>query len=238
MISVCMATFNGGKYVREQIESILPQLDISDELIISDDGSSDGTLPEIKKIGDGRIKLYNNGGKHGFVGNFENALLHSKGDVIFLCDQDDVWAENKVQVSLSYLELYDLIVHDAEIIDGDGRKKGFSYYSIMHKGTGFFMNFWKTRFLGCCMAFRRCVMEYFLPIPEKVIAHDYWIGMLSLTKFNVKFVPDVLILYRRHGENFSPSGGKSTHSLFFKLFTKRAVLIFEIVKRKMFLINR
>ena len=77
MVSVCLATFNGEKYIREQIDSILPQLSSEDELIISDDGSSDNTLAIIKTYNDSRIVLFKNEGYHGYVGNFENALLHS-----------------------------------------------------------------------------------------------------------------------------------------------------------------
>ena len=90
MISVCIATFNGGKYIREQIMSVLPQLNEKDEIIISDDGSTDDTIYILESLHDQRIKIYVNEREHGFIWNFENALMKSSGDIIFLCDQDDV----------------------------------------------------------------------------------------------------------------------------------------------------
>lgn len=231
MISVCMATYNGEKFIREQIESILSQLGTNDELIISDDGSTDDTIKIINSICDPRIKLFHNQGRCGFVGNFENALRNAQNDYIFLSDQDDIWKKDKVKIVLQALEDYDLIVHDAEIIDGDGNPLGMNYYSIMHHYTNFFMNLWKTRWLGCCMAFRKEVLFYCLPFPSNIVAHDYWIGMLGMLKFQYCFLNDVLICYRRHGGNVSPSGEKSNYSLFYKLFTKRMNLLISLIKR-------
>ena len=115
-VSVAMATYNGEKYIQEQIDSILKNLEKKDELIISDDGSNDGTIEIIKKNikKDNRIKLIN-GPKRGVIKNFENALLNCNGDYIFLSDQDDIWLPNKVKTVMSYFEQDDkliAIVHD------------------------------------------------------------------------------------------------------------------------------
>lgn len=225
MISVCMATYNGGKYIKEQIDSILPQLGSDDELVVSDDGSKDNTCSIIESYHDERIKLLYNQGKHGFVGNFENALKQCKGDCIFLSDQDDFWKPNKVKTVMKRLKDYSLVIHDAEIVDGEGNFMGHTYYDGMHHSSSFLMNLWKTRWLGCCMAFRREVLDYCLPFPEKIEGHDYWIGMMGMLKFKYFFMPDVLMCYRRHGGNVSPSGEKSPNSLFYKLFVKRWYLL-------------
>ena len=92
-----MATYNGSRYIKEQIDSILSQLSALDELIISDDHSTDSTYKIIKSYNDNRIKFYLNELEKGVTHNFENALLHSKGDTIFLADQDDVWNKEKIQ---------------------------------------------------------------------------------------------------------------------------------------------
>lgn len=225
MVSVCMATYNGQKYIREQIDSILCQLSDQDEVIVSDDGSKDKTIDIIKSYNDDRIKIFINKGKHGFVGNFENSLRHASGDYIFLCDQDDYWKPNKVEVVLKALEKYDLVIHNAELVDGQGKSLGKTYYDTLHHKTGFLANLYKTRWLGCCMEFRKEVRDYCLPIPEKLTGHDYWIGMLGMLRFRYKFMDDVLMCYRRHGDNVSPSGEKSNHSLWYKLVTKRWNLI-------------
>lgn len=225
MVSVCMATYNGQKYIREQIDSILCQLSDQDEVIVSDDGSKDKTIDIIKSYNDDRIKIFINKGKHGFVGNFENSLRHASGDYIFLCDQDDYWKPNKVEVVLKALKKYDLVIHNAELVDGQGKSLGKTYYDCLHHNTGFLANLYKTRWLGCCMAFTKEVKDYCLPFPPKITGHDYWIGMLGMLRFKYSFLDDVLMCYRRHGDNLSPSSEKSDHSLWYKLVTKRWNLI-------------
>ena len=230
-ISVCMATFNGGRFIREQVMSILPQLGEDDEIIVSDDGSSDETINILNSFQDRRIKIIVNKGRHGVVPNFENALKYSSGDYIFLSDQDDVWKTNKVEVILKQMRQYDLVVHDAEMIDGEGHSLGKTYYSTMHHKKDFLSNLWKTRWLGCCMAFRREVLKFCLPFPSNIVAHDYWIGMLGMLKFRYRFFNDILICYRRHGNNTSPSGEKSANSMFYKLVTKRMNMLVALVNR-------
>lgn len=234
MISVCIASYNGEKYIEKQIQSILCQLGKDDEIIVSDDGSKDGTLQIIANFNDDRIKIYNNENRHGYVGNFENALSKSKGEYIFLSDQDDIWKVNKVSTILNLLNKCDLVVHDAELIGGNDESLNKTYYSIMHNKTNFWMNFWKTRFLGCCMAFTARLKEDCLPFPKEIVAHDYWIGMYALTRYQVEFISDILISYRRHDSNVSSSSGKSNTSICYKLFIKRMSLIYAICKKCMY----
>nr|AIA84980.1 Glycos_transf_2 [uncultured Leptotrichia sp.] len=97
MISVCMATYNGSSFIKAQLESILFQLNTNDEVVISDDGSSDDTLSIIEAFNDPRIRLIEGPKIHSVAHNFEYAIRHSRGDIIFLSDQDDVWLNNKKQ---------------------------------------------------------------------------------------------------------------------------------------------
>lgn len=232
MISVCMATYNGEKYIKQQVESILCQLSANDEIIVSDDGSKDDTLGIIKSLNDPRIHIYINEGKHGFVGNFNNAFLHAKGDYIFLSDQDDYWLPGKVKTVMGYLTNgIDLVTHNADLVDGEGRYLGSDYFSHLHSKTGFWANMWKTRFLGCCMCFNRKVLDKCMPMPKHIVAHDYWIGMMALKHFNVKFIDDKLLCYRRHGGNVSPSSEKSNESWWYRIVEKRGYLLWKIMFR-------
>lgn len=103
MVSVCLATYNGEKYIRQQIESILPQLSAADEIVVSDDESTDQTVPILESFNDSRIHIYIHKRRNEKVvwdyatHNFENALSHAKGDYIFLSDQDDVFLPEKSQ---------------------------------------------------------------------------------------------------------------------------------------------
>ena len=96
MISVCIATYNGGKTIHTQLASILSQLGENDEVVISDDHSTDNTLDIIRAFNSPIVRIVEGPVKGSPIPNFENALQHSKGDIIFLADQDDKWVENKV----------------------------------------------------------------------------------------------------------------------------------------------
>ena len=100
-VSVCIPTYNGAKYIKEQLDSILSQLGESDEVIISDDSSSDATLDIIKALNDSRIVILEGGKFRSPIFNVENAMKHSSGSFIFLSDQDDVWLPNKIDLTLT-----------------------------------------------------------------------------------------------------------------------------------------
>ncbi len=230
MLSVCMATYNGGRFLHEQLESILSQLEENDELIISDDGSTDNTVSIVESFHDPRIRLLFNE-KHGVNNNFENALSHSKGDIICLSDQDDVWRKRKVEFVKKTLQNYDLLVHNAEIVDSNGKSMGYDYFSLMPKSVGFWGNLWKSRFLGCCMAFNRKLLNDALPFPKHAVGHDYWIGMLGAAKYNVLFDKQIFLSYRRHGDNTSTSAEPSDTSWYYRVFEKRLGILCCVASR-------
>ncbi len=230
-ISVCIATFNGERFIREQMMSVLTQLSEEDEIVVSDDGSTDGTIAILESFHDPRIKIFVNEGKHGFIWNFENALKHSSGVFVFLCDQDDVWRQDKVKVVMQALEKHEVVLHDAELMDRDGIKKGKLYSDGLHQRKGFWSNLWKTRWLGCCMAFRRNVLEFALPFPHHIVGHDGWISAVGLARFDYYYLPDVLMWYRRHGDNASTASEKSNHSWYYMLIRKRLWLLVEVTRR-------
>ena len=230
MISVCLAAYNGEKYLREQLDSILCQLSETDELIISDDGSKDRTIEIINSYNDKRIYLFKNQDRHGVVPNFENALSKANGDYIFLSDQDDVWLEGKIEKSLEYLKEYDLVIHNANVNYQDGFHSDTDYYTIRNSGAGYMKNLWKNTYLGCCMAFKKKVLSYTLPFPKNILWHDMWIALMVELKGNTKFIDGIYLNYRRHGDNASASSEKSTFSKWFQ-FKYRMVILYNTLKR-------
>lgn len=219
MISVCIATYNGGKFVKEQIESILPQLHRDDEIIVSDDNSTDDTINIIKSVGDERIRIVKNENERGYTSNFENALNNSIGDYIFLCDQDDVWKQNKVEYCMKQLLFYDFIVSDADIINENGDVIGSSFYEkrkVYHSLIG---NIIKFGYLGCCMAFRRRILNKALPFPSnhKFCTHDNWLFIVAHTYYKIYISNEKLILYRRYLGNTSTGGFCNNTSVAFKI---------------------
>ena len=232
MISVCMATYNGEKYLREQVDSILAQLDSDDELIVSDDGSTDSTIEILKSYGDPRIKIFNNSTDHGVNGNFENALRHASGEYIFLSDQDDVWLPGKAQACVEALNDCACIVHDAIVVDGKLNATAPSFFAERKSGPGFWKNLYKNSYLGCCMAFRREVLEHALPYPKSLpIFQEGWIAMLAELNGTVKFIPFKGILFRRHDSNTSCTARKSSKS-FLQMLSYRLKLLRLIAQRQ------
>lgn len=206
MISVCMATYNGEKYIQEQLQSILKQLSLEDEVIISDDGSTDHTIDIIQEVsrGCGNVRVISGPGK-GVVRNFENAISQAQGDVIFLSDQDDIWEDGKVETVLGSFRVPDclVVVHDASIVDKDGKELSPSFFLQRGSKPGLINNIIKNSYIGCCMAFRRSMCSVILPFPERIEMHDWWIGLVSELGGHSVFIPERLIKYRRHGENVS-----------------------------------
>ena len=203
-VSVAMATYNGEKYIKEQIETILNNLDDKDELVISDDGSSDMTIEIINKINDKRIKLLE-GPRKGLKKNFENAIKNTTGDVIFLSDQDDIWMENKVEKVLECFNNnnYILIQHDAVVV-GENDKVIYESFAEHRKvKTGVIKNLIKNSYHGCCIAFRKELIKEILPIPDNVYLHDEWIGIVAELNGKTYFLDEKLIKYRRQSENTS-----------------------------------
>ena len=203
MISVAMATYNGEIYIKQQIESILKQLNDDDELIISDDFSNDKTLEIIYSYKSPYIKLYKNTFKKGTIGNFENAINSCVGDIIVFSDQDDIWNQDKIKIIRYYFEETncDVLVNNAVIINDSGKQIANSLYEYRHSGTGIFKNIFKNTYVGCCMAFRSTFKPIILPFPNNIPMHDVWIGILGEMFGKVRFIEDKLTYYRRHGNN-------------------------------------
>ncbi|MBR3289830.1 MAG: glycosyltransferase family 2 protein [Clostridia bacterium] len=204
--SVAMATYNGGAYIREQLDSVRAQLDPDDEIIVSDDGSTDDTraIVEALSANDPRIRL-TDGPQQGLIRNFEHALSLCRGEIIFLSDQDDVWLPGKVETCTAALSSPDvwLVLHDAHIVDAEQNRLHESFFEWRGVREGTLRNLIKNSFIGCCMAFRRELLDIALPFPDGIPMHDQWLGMLAMKYGEVVFLKKPLLDYRRHGGNAS-----------------------------------
>lgn len=228
--SVVMAAYNGGKYIKEQIDSILKNLDINDELIISDDGSTDETLNIINIIAskDSRVRVIK-GPHKGIKDNFENAIKVSTGDYIFISDQDDIWMENKTSIIKKEFENnlnINVIVHDNIVVDSDMNVVYNSLFEYRKSGKGILKNIYKNTYIGCCMAMRGTFKDKILPFPKNIHMHDQWIGIISDLYKSTLFINDKLIYYRRHGKNNS----SFKNYPFLTMLKHRMVFIFNLLK--------
>lgn len=228
-ISVAMAVFNGEKYLKDQISSILVQLKENDELVISVDESSDNSLEILKQLSkeDNRIKLIK-GPNSGVIKNFKNAILNCRGDYIFLSDQDDLWVKDKISKVKDVLknENVDLILHDAKVADKDLNVIYDSFFKLRKSKPGILKNIFKNSYIGCCMAFKSELKEKILPFPENIPMHDQWIGLIAEKYGKVKFLKEPLIIYRRHGQNNT----ELYHSSFKNMIKWRINIIKNLIK--------
>lgn len=208
-ISVCIATYNGEKYISKQLSSILLQLKESDEVIISDDHSTDLTKSIINSFNDKRIKFFKNNLEKGPVKNFENAISKATGEIIFLSDQDDIWRSDKVAVILNFFKnnpTYTCVFSNAAIVNKDGVEVAQNAF-IKEPNLKLLKMLVKNNFLGCTMAFKTNIK--ILPFRPKLPMHDWYIGLKHLQKGKVGFINENLIFYRRHGENVT-TGNRSS----------------------------
>ena len=227
-VSVAMATYNGEKYIKEQINSILKNLGQDDELVISDDGSKDNTIRIIQEYQkeDSRVKLFE-GPKKGVKQNFANAIEKSNGEYIFLADQDDVWNDNKVKEVLKVFEEkgVTLVIHNCEIVNENLEKTDKTFFEFRNSGKGIIKNIWKNTYIGCCIAFRASMKDKILPIPNDIEMHDQWIGIINEKYGKSYFLDECLIKYRRHGDNVS----KMKHYGLGKMIRNRAVFLYRFI---------
>lgn len=212
MVSVVMAAYNGEKYIREQLLSVLKQLSENDEVIISDDNPYTGTYEAVKGFieSDGRIRYIKGPGK-GVIKNFENAISAAEGDYIFLCDQDDVWLDGKVSAVCEELKKGAVVVmHDAIVTDENLNPVKQSFFEAMGSGTGIVKNIIKNTYIGCCMAFSKSLKPFILPFPDDLPMHDQWIGLAGEKAGRAALIKEPLIYYRRHSG--AVTGGRTSFS--------------------------
>jgi glycosyltransferase involved in cell wall biosynthesis len=201
-ISVAMATYNGEKYLQEQMESILSQTMMPHEIIICDDVSNDSTvtiLHRYKTTYPGLIKVFENKERLGFIKNFEKAINLCSGDYIVLSDQDDVWLPGKIETL--YQNIGDnLLIHSRyTLIDSAGKEIGASrYYNKLNET--FFELIWENTVTGCTAMFHKSILSFFSAFPD-YIPHDYWLALVAGYNNALGYTNIPLVKYRRHETN-------------------------------------
>jgi glycosyltransferase involved in cell wall biosynthesis len=231
-ISVCIATYNGNQYIRQQLDSILSQLSSSDEVIICDDCSSDNTVSIIRSINDPRIQIYLNTVNIGYAKNFQKCLQKCSGQYIFLADQDDVWLSSKVQICLELLSTHIFVVSDCTVVDHSLTLLHASHAQLTGAKRGFIRNLLRSRYVGACFAFRRSFLDLVLPFPRisSLCPHDYWLILVAEYLQLVHFHPSPLIFYRRHSSNTSNGGISSARPLHLTI-SQRVYSLFHLLLR-------
>jgi glycosyltransferase involved in cell wall biosynthesis len=216
-ISIAMCTYNGADFLPAQLQSIITQSRPPDEIVICDDGSTDGTravLETFKKESSIPITLHINDRNLGSVKNFERSITLCTGDVIALSDQDDVWRSDKLHLFESVLNKSPsagIIFSDAEIVDEhlnplDRRmwdEVGFDAHrrKLVRTGRALEVLIHGWTVTGATMAFRTNFVKLSLPIPDEIaMIHDGWIALTIAAVADVVAVDETLIKYRQHAQ--------------------------------------
>lgn len=236
-VSVVMATYNGERYLKEQIASVLSELQPGDELIVVDDASQDGTSGLLATVAWPTLHIVKNPCNVGVLRTFERGLMLARGDVVFLCDQDDIWLPGKRAAFVSAFAADTrtlVVVSDAQLIDASGAMSAPSFMATRGGFKGDLIStVVRNRYLGCAMALRREVLTAALPIPRFVPMHDMWLGAVACVAGRVHYIASPFLQYRRHGSNVSPS----TRQGWLKMLRWRGELMLALVLRSFQMIS-
>ena len=212
-VDILLATYNGEKYIKEQIESILNQTYKNIQIIISDDCSKDGTRQILKEYEkNDKIKVFYQEENLGYVKNFEFLLKQVESNLYMLSDQDDVWKKEKVEKSVEKIESekLDLVFGDLEVVDENLNTLYKSYNRYMHliHKIKKYQKDYRLQYLyncmtGCTIISRKNWIDKVLPFPtnSKYMIHDYWLGLVIALNGKVGYIEEPYILYRQHGKN-------------------------------------
>ena len=212
-VDILLATYNGEKYIKEQVESILNQTYENIQIIISDDCSTDKTRQVLKEYENNeKIKIFYQEKNLGYVKNFEFLLKQVESNLYMLSDQDDVWKKEKVEKSVEKIEneKLDLVFGDLEVVDENLNTLYKSYNRYMHliHKIKKYQKDYRLQYLyncmtGCTIISRKNWIDKVLPFPtnSKYMIHDYWLGLVIALNGKVGYIEEPYILYRQHGKN-------------------------------------
>lgn len=211
--SVVLATYQGEEFIGEQLDSILAQIGPNDEIVISDDASTDETLGIVRRRNDPRILIIVNNERVGYVMNFQRALDRARGQYIFFSDQDDIWLPGKMAAMHTALGLVGFAASDAVVVNDSLEPMHESFFAL--RGATRFTwcaIFLKPCIIGATMCCRRDYLKSLLPLPAG-IPHDFWLSLNAAWDHQLKAILVPMILYRRHLAAHSPTATRRTREL-------------------------
>lgn len=210
-VSVAMATYNGERFIKEQIDSILCQTIKPSEIVICDDCSTDNTWNILQQYAgmDSRFRIYRNDQNLGFCKNFEKAISLCKGDYIALSDQDDIWTENHIGLLLNGIGNKIMTCGNALLVDENGHSMGVELQKLekfdripvddLRKLQS--VLFFRNPYQGASMLFKKELIQHALPFPKGVTFHDRWLAMVACVSGGINYTDSIVLYYRRTHEN-------------------------------------
>lgn len=235
-VSVCMATYNGARYLPAQLASILAQLGADDEVVVVDDASTDDTLAVLRAVGDARIGVHLNSRNLGYVQTFGRALSLARHEVVFLCDQDDVWLPGRVQRMLGAMADSGacVVASNSAYVDSDGsailhpchRLKAADSTHHLANIAGIFAG--RRGYFGCAMAARRAVLAVALPMPPYVESHDLWLAKVGNAAGSMVHLEDNTLARRIHATNVTDPNRPLWRKLWSRIVFLRSIVLIAL----------
>jgi glycosyltransferase involved in cell wall biosynthesis len=212
LVSICMAVFNGEKYLSLQLESLINQSYSNMEIIIVNDCSDDGTDRILKNFSEKHdfIKVYKNKENIGFIKNFEKAISLANGDYIALADQDDIWAIDKLEILINMIKNTDslLVYSNALLVDSNLESQNKTLFDTVTPMCGdnnlYFL--YNNSISGNTMMFKKELREKALPFPNHIYFHDIWISFIAASNSKIRYFNKNLVSYRQHSDNITNIG--------------------------------
>lgn len=225
-ISIALSTYNGARFLIQQLDSLLCQTCMPLEIVVVDDCSSDQTysiLQTYQQKYSHLFRVYRNEHNIGFVASFQKAMGLCRGTFIALCDQDDIWLPRKLEILLCHIGNKDLVFSDAMLVDDKDIVLENSMFKFIgrHAKTDFLSLLFANTVTGCTLMFRKHLLDTSaFPIPSNFYAHDHYLALVAILRQGIVFCPDALLQYRQHDLNVI-GGNKPTYDIFLKESKKK-----------------
>ncbi len=233
-VHIILTTYNGERYLREQLDSVLGQTYTDLVVEICDDGSTDGTLDIISEYinKDSRVCMHHNEQNLGYVQNFLQGIKRVKDPYIMLCDQDDIWYPDKVEMTLGTMKKAEagdlrapvLVFTDAMNFDSETGEDIGSFHKSSHLDTKKVDTahlFMENKCIGCTVMINHNIQRYLSELPDEIRVHDWWLALICSHFGTISYLPQMTLRYRQHESN--QIGGRS----FFDYFKARIASIGE-----------
>ncbi len=213
-VKIIVATYNGEKYLREQMDSLLNQSYENLQIEVCDDGSTDRTMEIVREYQakDERVTAHVNQENRGYVRNFLEAIRRSTQPYIMLCDQDDIWDPDKVEITLDKMQQKEkqcpgkpiLVYTDAINFDSEKKERLGRFHQNSHLDTKKVDTahlFMENKVIGCTVMVNAQIIPYLGECPKEIRVHDWWLAMLCSHFGQIVYVDRPTLLYRQHSGN-------------------------------------
>ncbi|GLQ50374.1 glycosyltransferase [Dyella flava] len=211
LVSIALATFNGEKFLAQQMDSLLAQDYSNFEIIVSDDGSTDATWQILERYAskDQRIRLLTRNGNHGIIQNFAHCFSACRGELISPCDQDDIWYPSKTRRLIENMKDALLVYCNSRLIDDKGRPSGSTLADTLNmiQGNDPRPFLFSNSVLGHAMIFRKHILNGYGAI--KMVPHDWWLAFVASNLNYVAYLDEVLVDYRRHDASITQAAANN-----------------------------